>query len=157
MQDLRHWFEAYILFKNEKKLNELILFSNLFSSSSLKKVNFRSVQVHLAKKWTKFSSKFAKKANFRTELNFSVQFHHFLGHYNFLLWWQILSTTTYIIIGIWNIFLEWSPLLRKLPIIRRKDWHYLLLFFPFEIMLTVLFFQGIWCLDGDMESKIYKR
>ena len=35
------------------------------------------------------------------------------GHYHFLLWWQILSTTTYIKIGIWNIFLEWSPLLTQ--------------------------------------------
>ena len=74
MQDLRHIYCS----KKEKKLNELILFADLFSSSSLKKVNFRSVQVHLAKKWTKFSSKFALKGNFRTELNFSVQFGHFL-------------------------------------------------------------------------------
>ena len=41
------------------------------------KSELSSVQVHLAKKWTKFSSKFTKKVNFWTELNFSVQFSHF--------------------------------------------------------------------------------
>ena len=38
-----------------------------------------SVQVLSAKKWTEFSSKFTKKVNFWTELNFSVQFSHFLA------------------------------------------------------------------------------
>ena len=41
------------------------------------KSELSSVQVQLAKKWTKFSSKFTKKVNFWTELNFSVQFSHF--------------------------------------------------------------------------------
>ena len=42
------------------------------------KTELSSVQVPSAKKWTEFSSKFTKKVNFWTELNFSVQFSHFL-------------------------------------------------------------------------------
>ena len=43
------------------------------------KTELSSVQVPSAKKWTEFSSKFTKKVNFWTELNFSIQFSHFLG------------------------------------------------------------------------------
>ena len=46
------------------------------------KTELSSVQVPSAKKWTEFSSKFTKKVNFWTELNFSVQFSHFLDYWN---------------------------------------------------------------------------
>jgi len=52
----------------------LFIFVQVHSISELS-----SVQVPSAKKWTEFSSKFTKKVNFWTELNFSVQFSHFLG------------------------------------------------------------------------------
>ena len=55
----------------------LFIFVQVHSISELS-----SVQVPSAKKWTEFSSKFTKKVNFWTELNFLVQFSHFLATSN---------------------------------------------------------------------------
>ena len=52
----------------------LFIFVQVHSISELS-----SVQVPSAKTWTKFSSKFTKKVNFWTELNFLVQFVQYTG------------------------------------------------------------------------------
>ena len=61
----------------DRKMNWTFLFI-LVQVHSISELS--SVQVLSAKKWTEFSSKFTKKVNFWTELNFSVQFSHFLDH-----------------------------------------------------------------------------
>ena len=61
----------------DRKMNWTFLFI-LVQVHSISELS--SVQVLSAKKWTEFSSKFTKKVNFWTELNFSVQFSHFLDN-----------------------------------------------------------------------------
>ena len=82
------WYQHFLIknmprnlgfYDRKMKWTFLFIFVQVHSISELS-----SVQVPSAKKWTEFSSKFTKKVNFWTELNFSVQFSHFLDPNNLI-------------------------------------------------------------------------
>ena len=110
-----------------------------------------SVQVLSAKKWTKFSSKFTKKVNNWTELNFSVQFSHFLaekfrGKLRYSDWFnnnsnsflrEIQNMSPFLVgSGPWNIRRSYLSLWWNMSLLPNCSKQYFLLQKPFNLQMS---------------------